>query len=482
MHRETLLKGSCIVICCLTMLFIPSLSAETLISHGIALHGNVKYPAGYANLDYVNPEAPKGGTLHLHATGTFDSFNPYILKGKDAYGSLFLHDTLLSRTVDEPLSKYGVIVSHIERPDDNRWVAFQIHPDARFQDGKPITAADAVFSFNTLLEKGSPFWRQFYADVDSVTATASNRVLFTFKTGKNRELPFILGQMPILASHWWRQRDFSHSDLQPPVGSGPYRIADFQPGRFVVYERVRDYWASDHPFNRGRYNFDQIRVDFYRDQTVALEAFNNGSIDVRIEDNPRHWLEGYNQNALQSGKIIREKHRNQNPQTLSLVFNARKPLLKDRRLREAITWLLEPDWMINHLLQNESNRALSLFAGTDLSMPRLPAAEEKALLTPYNNILPTALYTTPWHPAPAKLTSRQRLQQAHHLLQTAGYSFDKKPAEKQNRPAYQAGITPSSTGIRAFIPGTAQTPGGSRHPPEHQNPGQRTLPEPHPAI
>ncbi|GAA4648867.1 extracellular solute-binding protein [Kistimonas scapharcae] len=400
------------------------LSAETTISHGIALHGHPKYPANYAHLDYVNPDAPKGGTLHLNATGTFDSFNPFILKGKEAFGSLFLHDTLLNRTVDEPLSKYGVIVSRIERPDDNRWVAFTLNPKARFQDGAPITAADIVFSFKTLLEKGSPFWRQFYTDVDSVNATSPDRVLFTFKTGHNRELPFILGQMPVLAEHWWRHRDFSHSGLQPPVGSGPYRIADFQPGRYVVYERVKDYWAADHPFNRGRYNFDRVRVDYFRDQIVALEAFNNGSIDIRIEENPRHWLQGYNKKMLLSGDIVREKHRNQNPQTLSLVFNARKPLLKDRPLREAITWLLEPDWMINHLLHDEFNRALSLFAGTDLSLPGMPGPEEKALLTPYQDALPKNLFTTPWHPAPASQSSRQRLTYAHQILQTAGYRID----------------------------------------------------------
>lgn len=402
-----------------------TLSAETTISHGIALHGHPKYPANYAHLDYVNPDAPKGGTLHLNATGTFDSFNPFILKGKEAFGSLFLHDTLLNRTVDEPLSKYGVIVNRIERPDDNRWVAFTLNPNARFQDGAPITAEDVVFSFNTLLEKGSPFWRQFYADIDSVNASSRERVLFTFKTGHNRELPFILGQMPVLAEHWWRHRDFSHSDLQPPVGSGPYRITDFQPGRYVVYERVKDYWAADHPFNRGRYNFDRVRVDYFRDQIVALEAFNNGSIDIRIEENPRHWHQGYNKKMLLSGEIVREKHRNQNPQTLSLVFNARKPLLRDRPLREAITWLLEPDWMINHLLHDEFNRALSLFAGTDLSLPDMLGPEEKALLIPYQDALPKNLFTTPWHPAPDSQSSRQRLTYAHQILRTAGYRIDK---------------------------------------------------------
>ncbi len=403
----------------------PALSAQTEISHGIALHGNVKYPAHYTHLDYANPDAPKGGTLNLHATGTFDSFNPYILKGKEAFGSLFLHDTLLNRTLDEPLSKYGVIVSHIERPENNRWVAFKLNPKARFQDNTPITAADIVFSFNTLLEKGSPFWRQFYADIESVAATSRDRVLFTFKNGQNRELPFILGQMPVLAEHWWRDRDFSHSDLQPPVGSSSYRVADFQPGRYVIYERVKDYWASDHPFNRGRYNFDRVRVDYFRDQTVALEAFNNGSIDIRIEENPRHWRQGYNQKALLSGNIVRKKHRNQNPQTLSLVLNARKPLLKDRNLREAIAWLLEPDWMIDFLLQEEFRRALSLFAGTDLSLPDLPGPEEKALLSPYKNVLPATLFTTPWHPAPSNQSSRQRLKHAHQRLRAAGYHLEK---------------------------------------------------------
>lgn len=409
----------------LLLILNSNLYAELLTSHGIALHGSLKYPSDFTHLEYVNPEAPKGGTLRMHATGTFDSFNLYTLKGNAAHGSIYLHDTLLSRSFDEPLSKYGVIVDRIEQPENNHWIAFHINPNARFQDGVSITAADIVFSFNIIKEKGSPFWRQFYADVDTVTATEPDRVLFTFKNNSNRELPLILGQLPIFAEHWWRHRDFLHSNLQPPVGSGPYRVVDFQAGRYVVYERVKDYWAQEHPMNRGRYNFDRIRIDYFRDQTVALEAFNSGKIDLRIEDNPIYWHQGYSSKALNNGQIIQKKYPNLNPQTLSLVFNARHSLLADRNLREAITWLLEPDWIIKHLLQGEFNRAFSLFSGTDLVMTGLPQQKERALLEPYKDHLLTTVFTTPWHPSPAESSSRKRLQYAHELLMRAGYRLEK---------------------------------------------------------
>ena len=254
-------------------------------ANGIAMHGEPKYPAGFDHFDYVNPNAPKGGDLRLHATtssgasGTFDTFNPYTLKGVPASGVALLTETLTETAMDEAFTQYGLIAGSMDMPEDRSSITFTLRPEAKWQDGKPITAEDVVFSFNILKAKGRPLYRVYYAGVNKVEALAPNKVRFSFVEGDNRELPLIIGQLPILPKHYWNSRDFEKTTLEPPVGSGPYKVKSFEPGRYVVYERDKTYWGANLPNNKGRYNADTIRYDYYRDDTVALEAFKSGEYD-----------------------------------------------------------------------------------------------------------------------------------------------------------------------------------------------------------
>ncbi|MTI14654.1 extracellular solute-binding protein [Sansalvadorimonas verongulae] len=389
-------------------------------SHAISLYGTPQYGADMKHFDFVNPDAPKGGTLNVAQIGSFDTFNAYGPNGKVPFGLTYTNETLMMRGWDEPLSKYGAVAEKVESPEDNSWVAFHINPKAHFHDGKAITADDVVFSFTTITEKGSLFWRQFYQDVDTVEATSPQRVLFTFKHNQNRELPLLLGQLPVLASHWWQNRDFSETTLDIPIGSGPYKIHRFQPGRFVEYKRDPNYWAKDIPTNIGRYNFDIVRYDFFRDNHITVEAINSGQLNWQLESDPRFWEKGYSQRALDKGKLVKSTWVNHNPQTDSLVFNTRKPLFSDVRVREAIATLFDIDWVLSNLLNNTSERATSLFAGSELAAAGLPNSEELALLTPLKDHLPQRVFTHQWPPFTG-MKKREKLKHALNLFQQAGF-------------------------------------------------------------
>ena len=397
-------------------------SPDISFTHAIALHGEPRHGTDMKHFEYVNPDAPKGGTLRVSQIGTYDTFNLYGPQGKAPFGLFFIHETLLTRSWGEPLTKYGVISKSIERPTDNTWVAFHINPDAKFHDGKEITAADVVFSFKALTEQGSLFWRQFYQDIASVEATTKYRVLFTFKHNRNKELPLLLGQLPVLASHWWKGRDFSVTTLDIPVGSGPYRISRFQPGRFIEYERVRNYWGSKHPVNVGRFNFDTIRYDFYRDTHIAMEAMNSGQMDWRLESDPRYWADGYSKNALEKGRLIKRTWKNHNPQTQALVINSRREPLQDIRIREALATLLDVNWVLDNLLNGAMVKANSLFAGTEMAASGLPDGDELKFLQQNEDTLPDRLFTQSWPPA-SNLEHRDRLKYALSLFDQAGFKL-----------------------------------------------------------
>ena len=245
-------------------------------SHGIAMHGDLKYPAKFSHLEYVNPNAPKGGTVRLNAIGTFDSFNTFIVKGNPATGLGFIYDNLMFGTADEAFSQYGQLAKSIEIPKDRSWVAFTLREEARWHDGKPVTVEDVIYSFELLVKKGTPFYRFYYGNVANVIKTGQHKVRFNFKPGENRELPLILGQLTVLPKHYWKERDFSKSTLEPPLGSGPYKIDSFEPGRSITFKRVKNWWGKDLSIHRGQYNFDTIRYDYYRDSTISLQAFKKG--------------------------------------------------------------------------------------------------------------------------------------------------------------------------------------------------------------
>ncbi|MDP6689560.1 MAG: extracellular solute-binding protein, partial [Alphaproteobacteria bacterium] len=263
--------------------------ADDAARHGMSMFGELKYPAGFKHFEYVNPDAPKGGLVRLEARGTYDTLNGFTIKGSSAAGLGLIYDTLLESSRDEAFTEYGLLVASVAVADDLSSVTFNLRTEAHWHDGKPITADDVVFSLEILKSKGAPFYRFYYANVDKAEALTPHKVRFSFKGRKNRELPLIIGQLPVLPKHYWQGRDFAATTLEPPLGSGPYRISKVDPGRSISYERVADYWGKDLAVNKGRYNFDSLRFEYYRDPTVALEAFKARAFDFRQENTAKVW-------------------------------------------------------------------------------------------------------------------------------------------------------------------------------------------------
>lgn len=399
--------------------------AQAAPVHGLAMHGEPAYPADFTHFDYVNPDAPKGGTLRLHSLGGFDSFNPFIARGDAAAGiSAYVYDTLMVSSDDEPFTQYGLLAEKVEVPGDRSWIVFHLRAAARFADGEPVRADDVVTTFNQLVEKGAPFWSYYYHDVEKVEALDPLRVKFTFRPGDNRELALIIGQMPVLPAHVWQEQDFTRATLQPPLGSGPYRVADFKAGKQVVYQRRADYWGQDLPVNRGRFNFDRIVYDYYLDETVALEAFKGGRYDFRLESSAKNWATGYQGPALQRGEIVLEEIPHRLPAGMQgFVYNLRKPLFQDRTLRAALAYALDFEWSNKHLFHDQYTRTESFFQNSELAATGMPSKAELALLEPYRDRLPPEVFGPALLPPRSEGTGvpRQNLNTARKMLAEAGY-------------------------------------------------------------
>lgn len=394
-------------------------------SHGLSLFGDLKYGPDFTHFDYVNPDAPKGGAVRYAAIGTFDTLNPFQLKGNKAAGLNLLFDTLMTPSYDEPDSEYGLVAESAEIPKDRTWVQYNLRPEARFQDGSPITPEDVIWTFETLRTKGDPHYRLYYADVVKVEKVGAHGVKFSFRNGDNRELPMIVGQLPVLSKKYWEGKDFEKTTLDAPLGSGPYRIESFDAGRDIVYRRVADYWAKDLPVNRGRNNFDSIRYDYYRDATVALEAFKAGQYDIRQENVAKNWAIGYDSPALRDGLIKKEELPNKLPQGMQgFGFNTRRPIFQDPRVRHALAYLFDFDWTNKNLFYGAYTRSESYFSNSDLASSGLPSADELKLLEPYKGQIPDAVFTSVFE-APKTDGSgniRDNLRQALRLLKEAGWS------------------------------------------------------------
>ncbi|WP_221930986.1 extracellular solute-binding protein [Telmatospirillum sp. J64-1] len=402
-------------------------NAETVHSaHGIAMHGEPKYGPDFPHFDYVNPDAPKGGMLRLHSIGSFDSLNPYIVRGQAPAGSTMPFETLLTSSADEAFTEYGLIAESVEYPEDRSWVAFTLRPEARWHDGQPITPEDVVFSLETLKSQGAPFFRFYYGSVAKAEVVGERKVRFTFTEGNNRELPLIVGQMPILPKHYWEGRNFEQTTLVPPLGSGPYRVAAFEPGRYVTYERVEDWWGKDLPVNRGHYNFDQIRYDYYRDGTVALEAFKAGQYDFRLENSAKDWATGYNFPAVHQGRVVLESLEHDRPAGMqAFVMNTRRPLFQDRRVRWALAHAFDFEWTNQALFYGQYTRSESYFANSELAAEGLPSEAELELLEPLREHLPEEVFTTAYHaPNTAEGGVRPNLRKAMALLEEAGWAIE----------------------------------------------------------
>ena len=406
--------------------------------HGLAMHGDLKYPAGFTHFEYANPDAPKGGQIHLSALGSFDSLNPYILKGRDASSLGLVFDTLTENSSDEAFSHYGLIAESMEVPEDRSWVIFNLRPAARFHDGNPITAEDVAFSLEILKTKGHPFYRSYFGSVDKTEILGSHRIKFSFEGAENRELPLIIGQLPILPKAWWSEREFDKTTLEFPLGSGPYKVKQIDPGRSITYERVKDYWAENLPVNKGRYNFDEIHIDYYRDATVALEAFKAGEFDFRQENVAKNWAIAYDIPAVTQGQIIKEGiPHEQGTGMQAFVFNTRREMFKDTRVRQALGLLFDFEWTNKNLFYDAYTRSNSYFSNTELASSGIPQAEELAILERYRDQLPKELFTQPFTLPETKGDGniRPNLRQALRLFKQAGWQLkDKKLINPDGQP------------------------------------------------
>jgi microcin C transport system substrate-binding protein len=417
--------------------FCRTARADTAPAHALAMHGEPKYGPGFTHFDYVNPEAPKGGEVRFGVVGTFDSFNPYILRGTSAVGiSGWVYETLTVSSRDEAFTQYGLIAQTIETPANRSWVAFVLNPQARWWDGSPILADDVVFTFELLKAKGTPSFRFYYRSVAKVEKIGEREVKFSFVPGDNRELPLIVGQMPVLPRHYWQNRDFEKPTLDPPIGSGPYVIAAFEPGRYILYRRKEDYWGKDLPVNVGTDNWGTARYDYYRDDTVALEAFKAGQFDLRQERSAKVWATGYNVPQVADGRIIKEMIPNQNPTGMqAFVYNIRQPLFRDRRVRQALGYAFDFEWSNKALFYGQYTRTRSYFSNTELASSGLPSGEELKILERYRGRVPDEVFTTVYAPPTTDGSGdiRDNLLKGLALLKEAGWVVrDKRLVEESS--------------------------------------------------
>ncbi|MDR3500054.1 MAG: extracellular solute-binding protein [Parvibaculum sp.] len=399
--------------------------------HGASLFGNLKYPPDFKHFDYVNVNAPKGGELRYAAIGTFDSLNGFIVKGSQAAGLSLIYDTLLESSLDEPSSEYGLVAQSLSYPADYSSVTFTLRPEARFNDGTPITAEDVIWSFQSL-KKLNPFYSAYYHNVTKAEAMGAHKVRFSFATRGNRELPQIMGQLPVLPKHYWtgkdaagRARDISRTTLDAPLGSGPYRIAQVVPGRTIVYERVKDYWARNLPAKIGTANFDRMRFDYFGDPTIAFEAFKGDQVDFRLENSSKNWAISYDIPPVKDGRIVREMLPKANGAGMqSFAFNLRRDLFKDERVREAFNWAFDFEWQNKNLFYGQYTRTGSFFANSELASSGVPGGAELKLLVPFKTQLPPELFTTPYkNPSTdGSGNNRANLRRAAELLDAAGWT------------------------------------------------------------
>ncbi len=394
------------------------------LRHGLSMFGDLKYGPGFEHFDYVNPNAPKGGEVKLAAIGSFDSLNPNVLKGIPAASLGLTRDTLLKSSDDEAFAEYGLIAESVEIAPDRSAVTFMLRSQARWHDQSPITADDVIFSLTALKEKGHPTYRAYYADVLGAEKVGERKVRFRFRDGNNRELPLILGQMPIVSKAYYSKVDFEKTSLEPPLASGPYRIEAVDPGRSITYVRVKDYWGKDLAVNRGKYNFDRIRLDYYRDTVVAVEAFKAGEYDLRRENVSKNWATAYDFPALAAGYVNKVEIAHEIPTGMQcFAFNTRRPIFKDPRVRQALTYAFDFDWTNRSLFYGAYTRTRSYFSNSELASRGLPSADELKLLEPFRGQIPQPVFTKEYVPPATDGTGniRANLRAAFGLLEAAGW-------------------------------------------------------------
>ena len=400
-------------------------AAEVISAHGIAMNGTPRYSEGFKHFDYVNPEAPKGGKVRLSSIGTFDSFNGFISKGVSADGIGMIYETLTTGSSDEPFTEYGLLAEKIEYPSDRKWVIYHLNPKARFHDGEPVKPEDVIFTFNTLLEKGAPFYKSYYGEIKKVEKLGPQKVKFHFDPETtNRELVLITGQLPVLPKHYWEGRDFSKSSLELPLGSGAYKIKKFEAGKYIIYERVKNHWAEELPVHLGMNNFDEVRYDYYRDATVALEAFKAGEYDFREENNSKLWATAYTGKSFDQNLVIRDEISHELPRGMQgFAFNTRKSIFKDRKVREALGYAFDFEWSNKNLFYGQYRRSPSYFTNSDLASSGLPSEAELKFLRPLKDHLPEEVFSKAYvlPKTDGSGNIRKQLRKASQLLKEAGW-------------------------------------------------------------
>ncbi|MBV9261529.1 MAG: ABC transporter substrate-binding protein [Pseudolabrys sp.] len=431
-NRRQILATSGAALAAPAFRFVPALAQEQKWQHGLSLFGELKYPANFKNFDYVNPSAPKGGAVRQIAFGTFDNFNLVVagVKGSLASGLELVAQTLMAPALDEVSTEYGLIAEAVSYPPDYSSVVYRLRANARWQDGKPITADDVIFSLG-VIKANSPQLGAYYRHVVKAEKTGERDVTFTFDGPGNRELPQIVGQLYVLPKHWWegsdkngKKRDVTATTLEPPLGSGPYRIKDFAPGRSIVYERIKEHWSASLPVNIGHYNFDELRFEYFRDSTVALEAFKGDQVDWRTENSAKNWATAYDFPAVKDQRVVLEEFPIRNFGVMqAFAFNIRRNKFKDARVRRAFNYAFDFEEMNKQIFFGQYKRIASYFEGTELASSGVPQGKELEILETVRDKVPaevfTTVYSNPVNGSPENV--RTNLREALRLLKEAGY-------------------------------------------------------------
>jgi len=402
--------------------------------HALSLFGDIKYPEGFKHFDYVNPNAPQGGTVRQSALGTFDNFNTVVagVKGSIAIGTDLFMETLTTSSLDEVSTEYGLLAEAVRYPDDYSFVTYRLRAKARWHDGKPISPDDVLYSFD-VLKKNSPFYGAYYRHVVKAEKTGEREITFTFDGPGNRELPQIVGQLPVLPKHWWEgtdksgsKRDATQTTLEPPLGSGPYRLKDFAPGRTLVYEKVDDYWGKDLNVTVGTRNFQTIRYEYFRDSTVALEAFKADQVDWRFENSAKEWANSYDFPAVRDNRVVKEEFPTRNIGVMQgFAFNIRRDKFKDPRVRRAFNFVFDFEEMNRQLFFGQYKRIASYFEGTELAAAGVPSGKELEILETVRGKVPDEVFTKPYtNPVGGNPEAvRSNLREALALFREAGYEI-----------------------------------------------------------
>ena len=422
-------------------LITQNIYAKTTISHAIAMHGEPKYAEDFISVEYISNSAEKGGAIVRSAIGSYDTFNPFTLKGSSPAGIGLLFESLTLGSSDEAFTEYGLLAKNIEWPEDRSWVSFTLRKEAEWHDGKKITSEDIIWTFNTLMEKGHPFYGYYYGDIKEVIKISEDKVKFIFATNTNKELPLIVGQLPVLPKHYWENKNFEETTLDMPLGSGPYKIKSFDAGRSITYELNEDYWGFKNnavPIKVGKDNIGTIRYDYYKDRGVEREAFKSGEIDFFSENTSKEWATSYNIGAVEEGLIKKELISHENPQGMqAFAFNTRKEIFKDKRIRKALAYAFDFEWTNKNLFYGAYNRTDSFFENSELASYNLPSEKELQYLNPYIDLLPKEVFNSKFQNPYTDGSGfiRKELQEATNLIKAAGWILqDGKLVNSKNQP------------------------------------------------